>query len=91
MDGDPRVTEKLVGTPGGMFGEFLNFLATIEEVLATNLREKDVAELLTQFISGFMKQETFDYCNLTQTEQTQLLQIINKKGAEQDKSGGEAG
>ena len=91
MDGDPRITEKLVGTPGGIFEEFLNFLATIEEVLATNLREKDVTELLTQFISGFMKQETFDYCNLTQTEQTQLLQIINKKGAEQDKSGGEAG
>ena len=73
LDGDPRITERLVGTPGGLFGEFLNLLATLEELLGTKLENEKITDLLTAFVSGYMKQETFDFCNITQADLNQLL------------------
>mmetsp|Transcript_3617 Transcript_3617/g.2183 ORF Transcript_3617/g.2183 Transcript_3617/m.2183 type:complete len:114 (-) Transcript_3617:36-377(-) len=61
---DCRIEEKIVSTPGGIFGEFLGLLVVLEKLMDIDLEYEKVKELLETFVQSYMRCEVFHYFNL---------------------------
>jgi hypothetical protein len=77
-DSDGRHTEPVVCSPGGLIGEFLVFLSSVEEVMEIELNQEQVTNFLTNYLNHGMNSPAMVYSNFTSL----ALERLNELSAE---------
>lgn len=73
-DIDGRNREHIVGTPGGLFGEWVLFLAALENQLERELTEENIRELLLAFLQTGLKAPVFAFENIDDERLATLIE-----------------
>ena len=74
-DSDGRHTEPVVCTPGGLIGEFVQFLSTIEEVMEIELNQEQVTNFLVNYLNHGLNSPAMVYSNLTNLAMERLAEM----------------
>ena len=77
-DSDGRHTEPVVCSPGGLIGEFVIFLSSVEEVMEVELSQEQVSNFLLNYLNHGLNSPAMVYSNLTSL----ALERLNELAAE---------
>ena len=83
-DIDGRQTEKIIGTPGGLFGELVNILSIVEEMLSIKITQDQMNAILLDFLAH-MECPLLIYNNISEDKFDEFIKSIGKQGLTFDK------